>query len=129
MTSLEFARATGATLRQLQYWHEKGILVPAMSPGTGARGFIREYSKAHVHKGKRLKEMSKAGLHVSRYAEFLEMAWQTAVALRDPMIIDGVLYVPADPHYTPRRKPSGDAPNPKSIRRRSHAALAPSSTR
>lgn len=103
MTTLEFARATGATLRQLQYWHEKGILVPTMSPGAGAGGVIREYSKAQVQNGKRLKEMSDAGLHVSRYAEFLPMAWRTVIALRNPRIIDGVLYVPADPHYTPKR--------------------------
>lgn len=74
LTTSEFSRATGATLRQLQWWDERRILIPDFhGPHPSRRsGSVRLYSRDQLRMGKLLVRVSGSGLRMSRFVAGLK---------------------------------------------------------
>ncbi|KAB8319511.1 MerR family transcriptional regulator [Tolypothrix campylonemoides VB511288] len=73
-TSKQAAEMTGCTLRQLQYWREKGVVVPVISEtGTGRSIY---YSKANIVELAAMAYLLSAGLS-------FELASETLKKLKD----------------------------------------------
>lgn len=91
MTTSEFARQTGATLRQLQYWDEHGFL----KPFSRSHGGHRVYRPIQVPLGRRLRMVSETGLKLEQwYRRLMTMVWHRVEVIDGPVAIGGVLYVP-----------------------------------
>ncbi|HEY8491485.1 MAG TPA: DUF433 domain-containing protein [Dehalococcoidia bacterium] len=67
------ARLAGVTLRQLQYWHQTGLITAHTVPG--ARGYPRLYSWVDYMKVRAARKLLREGLHtrqIRAHIEYLE---------------------------------------------------------
>jgi hypothetical protein len=71
MRSNEIVKATGVSLRQLQWWDERGIIRPAREHGAGGQGLLREYSDADLRKIRIMKELRDKGLGIQTIRKLL----------------------------------------------------------
>lgn len=96
-TSGQVSAKTGATLRQLQWWDERGILKPlrVKNPGVG-RGKLREYSEEQLQVAYRIMALrrqssfnfkSKRGQMILKYKGPVQF-------IKEPTVIGGMLVVP-----------------------------------
>lgn len=83
-TSKEAARITGCSLRQLQYWREKGIIVPVVE-GTGT-GRSVYYSYSELVELSLMKYLLSVGLSFVIAAHVLMMVRQQNPDFIDPAI-------------------------------------------
>ncbi|OKH53955.1 MerR family transcriptional regulator [Calothrix sp. HK-06] len=73
-TSKQAAQITGCTLRQLQYWREKGIIIPVISDAGTGRSIY--YSKRNLFELAVMVHLLSCGLN-------FDVASQTLASLRD----------------------------------------------
>lgn len=67
-TSKQVSKILGITLRQLQYWDEKGILKPSIIPGSG-RGTMRYYSFTDLVQLKLIKRFREEQISLKKIAK------------------------------------------------------------
>jgi hypothetical protein len=102
LTTQEVTELTGATLRQLQFWDEKGYLRPSRGPHPAAkfgprrgRTVYRLYSRAQLLGVKKILELTRTGLQLRHNLQLINEPWLHAVIMRKPTVVGQVLYVPA----------------------------------
>lgn len=106
ISSDKLAAETGATLRQLQWWDERKILVPA----GGISGHKRIYSDEQIDIARRIVALRREGVSLCMVRKCLAIpGWKAALAVNDTMIVGDVLLVPAPASAYQRRNP---APRP-----------------
>lgn len=88
MTTRELSEASGATLRQIQWWDEQGFLKCSFL------GRIRRWRKADVARARRLKMLSRAGIQPNRAEEYLALPFRDVVRLEKPVLLGSTLYIP-----------------------------------
>jgi MerR HTH family regulatory protein len=93
-TSKQFAEIVGVTLRQLQYWDERGILSAKRSWSSLVpnRGSIRLYSPTQVKRARILRAISASGRTFR--PELLKLRFHKVLLLNRPRVVNGVLYIP-----------------------------------
>lgn len=105
-TSAEVARATGITLRQLQWWDEKGYIKPIY----GQIAHVRLYSKKQVETIKQMVKLRKAGVSLRCLRECLGISgWTNVIILRKSAVLVGdtlVVRKALPPEPKPREKKS-----------------------
>lgn len=97
VTSEEMAKATGASLRQLQRWDELLHVVPRY----GQMYHARLYSPDQVAIVKKLVDLRKAGVPLRQAIKCMLWDWRSIMVVAQPTIICGVLVVPPRDVYTP----------------------------
>lgn len=88
-TSSEVARSTGASLRQLQWWDEKSIVIPRQD------GHKREYSQDQVIQIRKMIQLRNAGVALQRVKKCLELDWDIVHMAhpKKPVVIGRTLVV------------------------------------
>lgn len=88
--SWEVSKSTGASLRQLQWWHERGVVVPRIVKHS------RFYTLDQVEQIRRLVQLRKAGasLHDIRKFKLLTSPWKSVQSIRKPFLLGDVLLIP-----------------------------------
>jgi DNA-binding transcriptional MerR regulator len=93
-TSKEVSLATGATLRRLQWWEQKGLVVAKFIKGHGRSGRCRSYTNAQVKQIKRLVAIrANSTGPLSESAQLLKKKRPVMVIVK-PTLIHGVYVVP-----------------------------------
>ena len=87
-TTAEVNQITGATLRQLQWWDEKGVLRASRGDG------LRRYTFRQVRDADKLRRLSRAGIPPRKAKRYMAMDWDLVVRLKEPAVVAGVLVVP-----------------------------------
>lgn len=87
MTSNQFSRKSGATLRMLQYWDQRGYLVAAR------KGRNRRYSARQLQLAKKLVAVSSSGPAIG-LKQVTELKFHKVVVVGRPTVIRGTLYIP-----------------------------------
>jgi hypothetical protein len=89
-TSMEVSLEIGATLRQLQWWDEAGLLKPIQ------RLHKRLYTREQVWEARRLISLRRAGasLQLCRRLMKLKTPWSEAVAVGRGVVVGSTLVVP-----------------------------------
>lgn len=88
-TSEQVSAICGVTLRELQWWDERGIVCPRIE------AHKRLYTPEQVERVRRVKELRKAGVSLQKMRKYLDR-WQYASVMRIsvPTVIGGILVVP-----------------------------------
>lgn len=89
--SWEVSRRTGASLRMLQWWDERKLLIPIRE------GHTRLYSEEQLAAAKRLADLRRAGasLQQVRRLKLLQVPCERVVGLKGrPTLVGDVLVVP-----------------------------------
>lgn len=98
-STAEVAKLTGVSLRQLQFWDERGIVQPAeWGKGRGGgSGRYRRYSEDQLRLIRRMAKLRRAGVSLQKLRPLLRIRteWDSVVVLRKPEVRGGVLVVPA----------------------------------
>lgn len=96
-STLQVASLTKVSLRQLQWWDERGLVCPKFVPGLGGDGFVRQYSEEDLRRVFRMAQLRKAGVSLQMAAKILKskMEWKTVMRIRKPTVIGDILVVPA----------------------------------
>lgn len=89
-TTAQVASLTGATLRQLQWWAEQGILLPAR-----IHRHRRMYSAEQIETARKIRVLSDAGIQPRNAKPYLEMDWKTALRACGPVLVGKTLVVPS----------------------------------
>ena len=99
LTTKQASKLSGATLRQLQWWDEKGMLIPKVkgTPGDPKNGNGRWYTGKQVETAKKLALLSKAGVQVRFAEKYLRKHWDKAIRITGPVIVHDTLVVPKKP--------------------------------
>lgn len=87
--SLEMVRLTGVTLRQLQWWDEKGILKPRYGTPYG----IRLYSREQVEPIIRMVRLRRAGVPLQALREFAKVQYSRIVSTTKAAVLVGDVLV------------------------------------
>jgi DNA-binding transcriptional MerR regulator len=89
----EVSNATGASLRQLQWWDERGILKADV-----VEGHARLYSAETVARAKRLTQLRRAGasLQQIRRLKLLSLDFDTVVRVSRTTLIGATMFVPGE---------------------------------
>lgn len=107
-TSKEFAQEAGVSLRQLQYWHERGFLVPARRAsnmhGNGGRFWV--YHKSQIAIGKRLAILVRRTKSSKWLDAFATRQFKKVVFLDSARIVGSTLFIPLR-NAAPRPMPGG----------------------
>ena len=92
LSTKEFAKRTGSTPRQLQWWDERSILKPAggLSLGRGAR----QYATSQIRIAKRLAVVSKHVENLSVAWDLAHLKWTEVRIIASPTIVGKVLVLP-----------------------------------
>ena len=90
------ARIAGVSLRQLQWWDERGELCPQIVSGRGKGGAHRAYTEDEVEAAVRIAELRKAGASLNQIRKILKsgVVWKSVVGIRKPTLVGDVLVVP-----------------------------------
>ncbi len=88
-SSEEVAKATGATLRQLQWWDERGII----KPWFGLIEHKRLYSEPQLVTIRRMVQLRNAGVSPAKIPPLLQLEWDTVQPLDRPMVIGKTLLI------------------------------------
>lgn len=85
----ETAREAHVTLRQLQWWDERGILSPVQMLHK------RLYTKEQVELASRFGRLRKAGLPLRSLQKYAELPWTSVLQIRagKPQLIGSILVV------------------------------------
>jgi len=89
---MEVSLKTGASLRQLQWWDEQGVL----SPSLGTIGHERAYSQSDIEKARHIAAMRIAGVSLRVVRRALRLTgWQQiqVIKSRHPKVLNGVLFL------------------------------------
>lgn len=89
-SAAEVSIATGASLRQLQWWDERKVIEPVW----GIVGHSRLYSPRQVEDVRRLMILRRAGVSLRRARPLISEPWQTIRRLKGPTVVGDVLMVP-----------------------------------
>jgi len=95
MSTREFSKVTGCSLRQLQWWDEKGLLKPRHIAGRGGRGSVRSYGERQVPKALMLRTLLRSGPASRILLPFAGRQIDKIVTVSVPMMVGRVLVVPA----------------------------------
>ena len=86
-TSTEAAQITGCTRRQLQYWREKGVVVPTVNPSGKGRNVY--YSPTDLLALTVMEYLLSMGLSFEVCQEVLEMLKASESWLFEPSVLEG----------------------------------------
>lgn len=87
-TSHEARRLTGASLRNLQWWDEQGILCPVQSLHK------RRYTEDQIDELKRIKALREAGVRLVNIRRYLKWQYTSVLKITVPTVVNGTLIVP-----------------------------------
>ena len=94
MTTAQFSRKTGLTLRRLQFWAEMGYLKADLITGHGGQGEVRDYKPEQIVRARRLKQLTASGIGVARAVSLVDLPWEKVLRIEVPTIVEGVLVIP-----------------------------------
>jgi hypothetical protein len=85
----EAAHESGLTLRQLQYWDERGILIPVQQLHR------RLYTREQLELAIRMAKLSKAGIKLKQLRKYAALPWTSICSVRcgKPAMMGNVLVV------------------------------------
>jgi DNA-binding transcriptional MerR regulator len=87
-TAWAVSQTCDVSLRQLQWWDERGAISPAIIDHK------RMYTDAELEKVRRIAALRKAGIGLRHVKKYLGWQYSDAVRIVRPTIINGVLVVP-----------------------------------
>ncbi len=90
VTTKEFAAETGATLRQLQWWDERGIIVPEF------HGHRRFWDRRDIPYIRRVVALSGFGIPLNRIKPLADLKFSGVHIVNSPIVIGRTLFIPRD---------------------------------
>jgi len=91
-TTLQVSLMSGASLRQLQWWDDHGILCPPVV------AHMRLYTANEASNARRIVQLRKAGVSLKQVRNLLSMEYEHVRKIRVPTVIGSTLVIP-----TPRK--------------------------
>jgi DNA-binding transcriptional MerR regulator len=95
LTNKEFARLSGASLRQLQWWDEQRFLLAKRVRGRGGNGLVRRYTQKQLAIAKKLKALSCSGYYATKRNRYLvKWDFDSVIFIDKPKLIGKTLLIP-----------------------------------
>lgn len=82
------AELSGVTVRQLQHWRDRGVLVPEIHQHRAL------YSPKQIEFARRLKQLTRAGILLERVTPFLRIKFVKVITITEPTMIGKTLVFP-----------------------------------
>ena len=102
----QFGKLIGATVRQLQYWDEQGLLTPTHKLEQVFGG--RRYSRTQVRAGKKLALLSCPGVSLETLRVLSHTKFTTVVRIDKPVVFGRTLVIPLSQYRRSRRLQSAE---------------------